>query len=565
MPEHHTILPFASGIEPARRWVRSSRHHALQEAGFVATALLMLGLLGLGWRYVDWQQSFRAETQRNLQALGILGEMAITLGQLHNTALVFPTAPRDVRHRILAVDARYRQGLDRQLRNYAQLGSYHERQLTGLRAAWDRYQAARGAYFTHVMAGASQPSLQETHTLLPYRNAVWTSLDQLMRDEREREAARMKEYRRSENRFQALGIAGAAVLLAVMVATYWISLRMHRYLSTLQHNHNKLIERNHQQAIFTALGCFLQTVGTVDEAAKRLPRYLQALFAPHASAVYLMSPSTSHLERIAHWGEAEMEAPNCLGRQPGSLPVVEGGPAGQDAQATSTKHCAAYFCVPLIAQDAHLGALQVGVDQEPASTAPKSLIKLATHVADQLAWALANLRLREKLRDQSVRDSLTGLHNRRFLEESLVKEFARAAREKFSLAIFMLDVDHFKRFNDTYGHEAGDLVLRELGRTLKASIRGGELVCRFGGEEFTIILTHIDSASAQAWAQRLLERVRALVVKSGETTLPKVTISMGLAMYPLHGTDPDTLLQAADLALYDAKHAGRDRLAVYEE
>jgi len=179
--------------------------------------------------------------------------------------------------------------------------------------------------------------------------------------------------------------------------------------------------------------------------------------------------------------------------------------------------------------------------------------ELAEALAAQVGMALANLRLRETLHQQSIRDALTGLYNRRYLEGAL------------PLAVFMLDVDHFKNFNDTWGHDAGDAVLRALGHALRDNCRQADIACRFGGEEFTLVLPDADLPAAREWAERLMQRVRTMEVKAGGQSLPKITVSMGLALLPADGDDAETLLQAADLALYDAKHAGRDRLVVSGE
>lgn len=185
-------------------------------------------------------------------------------------------------------------------------------------------------------------------------------------------------------------------------------------------------------------------------------------------------------------------------------------------------------------------------------------------LADQLALALANLKLRDSLRDQSIRDHLTGLYNRRFLEESLERELARAKRTRQPLAVFMLDADHFKRLNDQFRHDTGDMVLRVLGKTIKESCRRNDLPCRFGGEEFTVVLTDAGKDAAAQWGERLLNRIHKLDLKSGASSVGKVTISVGVAIFPEHGDDVETLLQAADTALYQAKNSGRDRLVVYQ-
>lgn len=188
--------------------------------------------------------------------------------------------------------------------------------------------------------------------------------------------------------------------------------------------------------------------------------------------------------------------------------------------------------------------------------------QFAEAVAGQIGIALANLRLRANLHEQTIRDPLTGLYNRRYLEGALPREIARARRGSRPLAVFMLDIDQFKNFNDSHGHEAGDAVLQALGRTFRDNCRQSDFVCRFGGEEFTLVLPDADEAAAREWAERLMQRVRAMEVNCGTQTLANLTVSMGLALLPTHGEDAETLLQAADLALYDAKHAGRDRLMV---
>lgn len=543
------------------------RQSMLLEAGLAANAFLIVCLLTLGWYFAERQIIFRDESRRSLYGLEILGEMAVALGQLGDVTSQAQSASPALRQRILAVETRKEHRLAGLLQHYTQLGPHHDRHLEGLRSALDQYQAARRLELAQAVSGKIDPP---THALERYKNVALISLGQVMHDERERITERGKQSQQSDNWFQTLFLTLGAVWMAVLVATYLLGLRLRRTLLTLQLKNKHLVERAHRNTLYTELSRALQTVESVAEAALKLSQYLQTLFCPHTGAVYLLSSSKNHLEKIAQWGDdhlmTELGRSDCLGLQREQIHIVDDiNQAEICMHATSTQKCSAYVCAPLQTRGVLLGVMHVYMDRQLASPVLQAVSRLAVLIADQLALALANLQLRETLKEQSVRDSLTGLHNRRFLEESLIKEFARAAREQFSLAIFMLDVDHFKGFNDTYGHEAGDLVLRELGRTLKESVRGGELVCRFGGEEFTVILTHISSDDAQAWAQRLLTRVRMLEVKSGNTSLPKITLSMGMAVYPLHGTDPDTLLQAADLALYDAKRAGRDRLVVFQE
>ncbi len=167
-----------------------------------------------------------------------------------------------------------------------------------------------------------------------------------------------------------------------------------------------------------------------------------------------------------------------------------------------------------------------------------------------------------RLRDQSVRDHLTGLFNRRYLEETLERELARSARERRPLGLIMLDIDHFKDFNDALGHAAGDALLEALGALLRAHVRGSDVVCRYGGEEFLLVLPDASGAIAAQRAEQLRDDVSRMRVAHGDQDLGSVTVSLGVAVFPEHGPTGDAVLKAADAALYRAKDEGRDRVVV---
>ena len=186
------------------------------------------------------------------------------------------------------------------------------------------------------------------------------------------------------------------------------------------------------------------------------------------------------------------------------------------------------------------------LEYPPASTAPSSvaaadpmeiLERQASAVGERLSLALANLRLREALQRQSIRDPLTGLFNRRFMEECLEREMGRAARGNEPVALIILDIDHFKRFNDTFGHQAGDALLRALGDFLRQRTRGQDVACRYGGEEFVFILAGASIDAAQKRAEGLREQLRLLQVQHAGQLLGSITVSIGVAAFPLlaHG------------------------------
>jgi diguanylate cyclase (GGDEF)-like protein len=187
---------------------------------------------------------------------------------------------------------------------------------------------------------------------------------------------------------------------------------------------------------------------------------------------------------------------------------------------------------------------------------------LVVAVADHLALALANLKLRETLRSQSIRDPLTGLFNRRYMEESLERELRRAERRGQPLGVIMLDLDHFSRFNNTFGHQAGDLLLQAFGEMVRSRVRAEDIACRYGGEEFTLILPEATLGVTLERAQQIVETVRELHVAQRGHSLGAVTISAGVATYPDHARMGEGLIRAADTALYLAKAEGRDRVVV---
>ena len=172
--------------------------------------------------------------------------------------------------------------------------------------------------------------------------------------------------------------------------------------------------------------------------------------------------------------------------------------------------------------------------------------------------------LQSKLREQAIRDALTNVFNRRYLEDTLERELARAERESYPLCLIMMDLDYFKDVNDTYGHEAGDVVLKALAETVMRQSRQGDFVCRYGGEEFVLVMPNIGIETAKQRAEELHQTVNLLNIPYGNFNLT-TTISMGVAAYPEHGKTKEELLRAADRAMYIAKHTGRNRVVVYPE
>jgi diguanylate cyclase (GGDEF)-like protein/PAS domain S-box-containing protein len=167
--------------------------------------------------------------------------------------------------------------------------------------------------------------------------------------------------------------------------------------------------------------------------------------------------------------------------------------------------------------------------------------------------------LQAQLRQQAIRDPLTGLFNRRFLEETLAREISRAERDSLPVSIMMIDIDHFKSINDTYGHEAGDLILKQLGKLLSTETRRADAACRFGGEEFCVVMSGAPLPIAVQRAEALRSKFAAIKVDYGNKTI-QATISLGISCYPEHGLNGQEVVKSADNALYRAKRNGRNRI-----
>lgn len=331
---------------------------------------------------------------------------------------------------------------------------------------------------------------------------------------------------------------------------------------------SELQRRNHETTLLSEMSELLQACLTVQEAYSVLTQLVQSLFPALPGALFAIGPSKNLVEAVATWGTTvssqKLFSPHeCWAMRRGRIHLVVDLGGGlcchhlQPASECSTLP-AEYCCVPLMAQGEALGMLYLNSQERGQLTEAKQ--RLAVTVAEQIALALANLKLRETLRSQSIRDPLTGLFNRRYLEESLERELHRARRNQHSVGIIMLDVDHFKQFNDTFGHEAGDLLLQELGLLLQRYTRGVDIACRYGGEEFLLLLPEASLDATQQRAEQLREEVKQLKVHHHRQSIGPITLSLGVAILPEHGVTAKSVIQAADTALYRAKAEGRDRV-----
>jgi len=340
----------------------------------------------------------------------------------------------------------------------------------------------------------------------------------------------------------------------------------------LRDSHRKLEQQSYEISQLNEMGDMLQLSRDLAETYGIIHSYLQKLFPGDSGVLFVFNHSRTVLEPVVSWGEgmesaSEFSQKDCWALRRGRLHAVEDPSTGVLCRHVQDVLEGGYFCVPMIAQGEVLGLFHLRPEsvretpEENRRPLMEGKKRLAMMLGEHTAMAMANLNLRETLRLQSIRDPLTGLYNRRYMEESLEREAYRAMRRGTPLGIAMLDIDHFKRFNDTHGHEAGDLILAEVGGLLKENVRREDIACRYGGEEFTLILPECSMDQLWARAEELRERVKRIRVRYRHQLLENLTISLGVAVFPDHGATFQDVLNQADAALYHAKKTGRDRTA----
>jgi diguanylate cyclase (GGDEF)-like protein len=325
----------------------------------------------------------------------------------------------------------------------------------------------------------------------------------------------------------------------------------------------ELEQRNLEILLLSEMSDFLQACLSVEEAKKVIAKLIPLLFPSLDGGVLLKNSTNNLVEAVTTWGQPNssqvLTACECWALRRSRVHWLQDAQNGILCQHFFTHPKPAQsLCVPMLAQGETLGLLSLSCQEFGQFTDAKR--RLARTVAEQIALALANIKLRENLRHQSIRDPLTSLFNRRYLEESLLRELNRAKRKQTSIGIIMLDVDHFKQFNDKFGHDAGDIVLKEVGKFLQQHTRQSDIACRYGGEEFILILPEASVDALKQRAEQLRGGIKAIHIQHREQILGKITISLGIACFPEHGVTGDDLIKAADTALYRAKAEGRDRV-----
>jgi diguanylate cyclase (GGDEF)-like protein/PAS domain S-box-containing protein len=322
--------------------------------------------------------------------------------------------------------------------------------------------------------------------------------------------------------------------------------------------------RNRQMAMLQEMGDVFQASQTLEETYEAIAHFGTKFFPGFTGALYMRNSSKNLFEAVATWGEKPPQEQvfghlECWALRRNRMNLVVGSASLLRCQHVSSPSAGGYLCVPMMAQGEALGILHLQTVSPEEEESIKAAGQLASTVAEGMALALANMKLRETLRDQAIRDPLTGLFNRRYMIETFERELAGAQRHGDSLVVLMIDLDNFKEFNDTFGHDLGDEVLIIFGDFVRTITRKEDIACRSGGDEFFLILPGASLNAGLKKAEEIRSGSRQLHIPHGQLQQP-VTLSLGIAGYPEHGLTADELIKAADQAMYRAKQSGRDRV-----
>lgn len=362
----------------------------------------------------------------------------------------------------------------------------------------------------------------------------------------------------------------AAVALLLMAVQHFFLLRLGDKSVDLVRSHEALLldaedSRHHTEELFEMTD-MLQSAGDHRDAGDVLQATSLRLLPDFSGALYVFNNSRDRLDLAVSWspdGEfepAETLVPdNCWALKRGK-PHVNDRPAGTLCCMHHSGEPATME-LPMVARGTVYGLLMLATPEGAAKL--NSVTRVGRALADSMSLALSNIALREKLRTQSLRDPLTGLYNRRYMEDALDRYLSMAERTGSATSVIMIDLDHFKKLNDEHGHAKGDAVLREVAGQLVGALRPSDVVCRYGGEELLVILPSCDLDDALLKAEMLRGRVESL----SETHGAAITASFGVACIPETSAGPGDIVTMADAALYEAKQAGRNcvRLAPRRE
>lgn len=368
-------------------------------------------------------------------------------------------------------------------------------------------------------------------------------------------------------------LIGASIISREIGKRLEEELKLKKFTEKLEVSFKEVEKQSKEMSIINDMNNKFRCSSSLDETLAMISLYLKKIIPNSAGMVYLMNNSRNYLEAAAEWNNSahsdKIFAPDqCWGLRQGNIYFYL-----DKEDNLPCKHCldyvnlSPYLCVPLLALNEVVGVLFIQLSQTMSKEELLSYYEtnssLIQNLSGQIALSISNIKLYEFLKVRSTRDVLTNLHNRSYLNETFDRDIQRAKRNHSSIAVIMMDLDFFKEINDKYGHEAGDIVLREISKMLVSELRSSDIACRYGGEEILIIMYDTQLSFAIEKAEKLRNAIMQKEFRFVD--LVNVSASFGISLFPEDGINSEELIKAADEALYESKHNGRNKVTVYQK
>jgi diguanylate cyclase (GGDEF)-like protein len=331
------------------------------------------------------------------------------------------------------------------------------------------------------------------------------------------------------------------------------------------------LEGRHQQiALISQRADSLHSSNSRAESYEIIKAFAGKILAGTSGCLYVYNNSRDQLACAAQWGLDRINPGLMDHFTPDERWALRRGKVNAMSTVEGDVHCGhvdtstpfSYLCLPITGRGQTSGLLYLQLADPSGERAFSAVMMQARSFADQLSLALVNIELRERLQNMAIKDPLTELYNRRFLDEALSRELLVAERKKSKVCVALIDIDHFKNVNDTYGHPAGDAILKQVARHLLGAMRRSDIVCRYGGEELLLVMPDSDVEQCVRKAEAIRQGIKAMPLRADGIEIPSISVSIGVAMYPDHAEERIDLIACADQALYRAKKGGRDRVVV---
>jgi diguanylate cyclase (GGDEF)-like protein len=331
---------------------------------------------------------------------------------------------------------------------------------------------------------------------------------------------------------------------------------------------NNLLEKNNEFVVLkNELLSLMQGCSSVKEVLVLAGEFFKKIFPNNNGRIYFYNRHTLLLDLVSFWDDGNKKAPevmrvsDCFALRYFHLYRVMGLKSEMICNhMLQENNESPYFCLPIVDSENIFGLINLDIPYDGQVHLKESI----ESIEKAISLTCVNLDLRGRLQYDAIHDPLTGLYNRRYFEESLIREIMKSHRVPVSFTVLMIDVDNFKNVNDKYGHQMGDEVLKSIANMLKYEVRATDVACRFGGEEF-VVMMETSQEYAYKRAEQLCKDTAVLKFTVGNNTISGVTISIGLAVYPKHGNSMAQLIKNSDEALYKAKNLGKNRVVIFHQ